>query len=116
MQTFRLSPLIRITLLALYVALTLPLPLLAWVTHSVVPPMALAIGIALGAIALYGVLCERVETSDRGIAVSYPVWVKWVRKGWSLPWSDVEDLSMRTTGQGGLVYYFVTRDRDRAYL
>ena len=116
MQTFRLSPLIRITLLALYVALTLPLPLLARVTNSVVPPMALAIGIALGAIALYGVLCERVETSDRGIAVTYPVWVKWVRQGWSLPWSEVEDLSMRTTGQGGLVYYFVTRDHDRAYL
>ena len=115
-QTFHLSPLIRFTLLSLYLALTLPLPLLARVTESVVPPLALAIGIVFGAIALYGVLCERVETSDLAIAVTYPAWVKWVRKGWSLPWAEVEDLSMRTTGQGGLVYYFVSRERDRAYL
>ena len=38
------------------------------------------------------------------------------RKGWSLPWSDIDNLKMRTTGQGGIVYYFVTKSRDKAYL
>ena len=115
-QTFHISPLIRFTLLALFVALTIPLPVLAKVTESVVPPELLAVGIVLGGVTLYGILSERVETCDLGIAVTYPVWVRWLRKGWSLPWSEVQELSMRTTGQGGLVYYFVTQARDRAYL
>ncbi|MGK7908656.1 MAG: hypothetical protein AB4040_15720 [Synechococcus sp.] len=115
-QIFHISPLIRFTLLGLYVALTIPLPLLAKVTHAVIPPQGLAVGIGVGFIALFGILSERVETSEWGIAVTYPSWVRWLRKGWSLPWSEVKDLSMRTTGQGGLVYYFVSHARDRAYL
>ncbi|MEM9566996.1 MAG: hypothetical protein AAF974_01710 [Cyanobacteria bacterium P01_E01_bin.34] len=115
-ETFHISPLIRITLLSLFIALTLPLPILAKVTNSVVPPELLAMGIVLGAVALFGILSERVETSNRGIAVTYPTWVRWLRRGWSLPWSEVDELSMRTTGQGGLVYYFVTQARNRAYL
>jgi len=36
--TFRISPIIRVTLLSLYVALTIPLPFLAKVTNSPVNP------------------------------------------------------------------------------
>ncbi|PSB60580.1 hypothetical protein C7B79_25230 [Chroococcidiopsis cubana CCALA 043] len=43
---FRLSPLIRITLLSLYIALTIPLPFLAKVTAAPVPPIWLWIGIS----------------------------------------------------------------------
>jgi hypothetical protein len=38
------------------------------------------------------------------------------RKGWHLSWSEVDNLKMRTTGQGGIVYYFVTKDKNKAYL
>ena len=41
-KVFRISPLIRITLLSLYVALTLPLPFLAEVTQASVSPALLA--------------------------------------------------------------------------
>ena len=37
------------------------------------------------------------------------------RKGWSLPWSEIKALKPRTTGQGGLVYYFLSQSGD-AYL
>ncbi len=70
--TFRLSPLIRITLLSLYTALTAPLPILSQVTSSPVPPTLLWVGIGLGAIALYAALSERVVLSDRTISVTYP--------------------------------------------
>ncbi|MDP8962582.1 MAG: hypothetical protein M3O33_01085, partial [Cyanobacteriota bacterium] len=46
---FRISPLIRLTLLSLYVALTIPLPFLAQVSSAPVPPMLLWVGIGLGA-------------------------------------------------------------------
>ncbi|WP_199197217.1 hypothetical protein [Chroococcidiopsis sp. CCALA 051] len=113
---FRLSPLIRITLLSLYIALTIPLPFLAKVTAAPVPPIWLWIGISIGFIALYAALSERVILDDQGIQVTYPLWVpKWFRRGWSLPWSEVKELKPRTTGQGGLVYYFLSQE-GKAYL
>ena len=114
---FNLSPLIRITLLFLYVALTIPLPFLAKVTAAPVPPWLLWIGIAFGALALYAALSERVVLDEDKIQVTYPRWVpKFFRKGWSLAWSQIKDLKMRTTGQGGLVYYFITPSAEKAYL
>lgn len=113
---FCLSPLIRITLLSLYVALTVPLPFLSQVTAAPIPPVLLFVGIGIGALALYAVLTERVVLDEQGIQVTYPRWVpRFFRKGWSLPWSEVKELKTRTTGQGGLVYYFVSK-QGQAYL
>ena len=114
---FHISPLIRITLFCLYIALTIPLPFLAEVTSAPVPPRLLWIVIGLGSLALYAVLSERVILDDEKIQVAYPGWVpKFFRQGWSLSWGEIKDLKMRTTGQGGLVYYFVSQSSDRAYL
>ena len=115
-SVFRLSPLIRITLLSLYVALTIPLPFLSQVTAAPVPPAWLWIGISIGLVALYAALSERVILDDQGIQVAYPNWIPhFFRKGWSLPWSEVIELKPRTTGQGGLVYYFLSNE-GKAYL
>lgn len=115
-DVFRLSPLIRITLLALYIALTLPLPFLAKLTQSPISPNLLVAGLVLGWVALYAVMTERVILDQQGIQVTYPDWVpRFWRKGWILAWSDIQDLKARTTGQGGLVYYFVT-PAGQAYL
>ena len=114
---FHLSPLIRITLIAFYLALTIPLPFLAQVSSTPIPPLFLWIGMGLGLIALYGTLSERVIVDEEKIQVAYPSWVpRFFRKGWSLSWTDVKDLKMRTTGQGGLVYYFVSQSSEKAYL
>ncbi|MBD3880972.1 hypothetical protein IFO70_04305 [Phormidium tenue FACHB-886] len=115
-QVFRLSSLIRITLIMLYIALTLPLPFLAEMTQAPVPAWLLAVGLGIGAIALYAALCERVITDDRGIQVTYPRWVpRFFRKGWSLDWAEIQALKPRSTGQGGIVYYFLSQS-GQAYL
>lgn len=115
-SVFRLSPLIRITLLSLYLALTIPLPFLAEVTKAPTPPELLWLAISLGFVGLYAVLTERVRVDDQGIQVNYPVWVpRFFRQGWSLSWSNVKSLKPRTTSQGGLVYYFLSHD-GKAYL
>lgn len=113
---FPISPLVRITLLGLYLGLTIPLPFLAQVTAAPIPPWTLAIGLIFGLVLLMGVLEERVTVDIKGIAVRYPTWVTGWRSGWFLPWSEITALKPRTTGQGGLVYYFTTKTRDRAYL
>ncbi|MEO1400583.1 MAG: hypothetical protein AAFV72_04930 [Cyanobacteria bacterium J06635_1] len=116
-EQFKISPLIRITLLGFYGALVLPLPFLATVTDAPVPVWVLWIGLLIGGLILYGVLSERVELDDTGIRVTYPGWIRWLlRRGWSLQWSEIQTLKPRSTGQGGLVYYFLTPEADRAYL
>ena len=75
-SVFRISPLIRITLLSLHVALTIPLPFLAQASSAPVPPLLLWLGIALGAVALGGALSERVILDEEQIQVSYPLWVR----------------------------------------
>lgn len=107
--TFRISPLIRLTLLLLYVALTIPLPFLAKMTGAPIPAELLWIGIGMGGVILYAALSEQVVLNEAQIQVTYPRWVpQFFRGGWALPWSEIQALKPRSTGQGGLVYYFLT--------
>lgn len=119
-SVFRISPLIRITLLSLYVALTFPLPFLAEVTAAPVSPRLLWVGMGLGLIAVYAALSDRVIVDDEQIQLTYPQWAlpvfRLLGRGWTLKWSEIENLKLRTTGQGGLVYYFISRNSDQAYL
>jgi len=67
-------------------------------------------------VALYGALSEQVILDDRGIQVTYAKWVpRFFRSGWYLSWSEVKALKPRTTGQGGLVYYFLS-ESGQGYL
>jgi len=109
-STFKISFLIRLTLSCLYAALTIPLPFLLEIAGPDISPQLLWLFIGLGGIALHGALSERVTLDDEGIKVSYPSWVpRLFRRGWALPWSEVKALKPRTTGQGGLVYYFLSQ-------
>lgn len=116
-KIFYISFLIRFTLLVLYLALTIPLPFLAEVTMVEIPSFALWIGIAVGGIMLMGALSERVIVDSQKIQVTYPLFFGQIfRRGWALGWSEIKDLKLRTTGQGGLVYYFVPHSEEKAYL
>lgn len=116
-DSFKISPLIQLTLTALYIALVIPLPFLAAATDAPVSPTWLWGGFVLGGIALYTGLSEQVKVNAEGIAVTYPQWVRFLgRKGWSLAWDDITALKPRSTGQGGIVYYFLNQAKDRAYL
>ena len=117
MNIFKISPIIRITLICLYIALTVPLPFLADFTNAPVPASLLWIGITFGAIALVAALSERVILDNDKIQVAYPNWVpSFFRRGWSLSWDEIDNLRMRTTGQGGMVYYFTSPTAEKAYL
>jgi hypothetical protein len=115
-RIFYISSIIRIALSLLYISLTIPLPFLAIATKAEVPAWLLWVGIGLGFGALQGALSQRVEVTERSIQVNYPIWVpKFFAKSWLLDWADVKDLKMRTTGQGGMVYYFIN-DKNEGFL
>lgn len=116
-DVFKISPLIKLTLLSFYTALIVPLPFLAKATQAAIPPALLWVGAVIGAAALYGALSEKVLIDAEQIAVVYPAWFSvFGRKGWALKWSDITALKPRSTGQGGIVYYFLNQAQDQAYL
>ncbi len=110
-MAFTISPLIRWTLLLFYVVLTVPLPMLAQKTGAPVPPLLWVLGLPLGWGVLWGALSERVEVTPTALTVRYPWWFPFRRER-VLPWSEVVALKAKTTGQGGLVYYFLTRQGE----
>ena len=112
-ERFGLSPLIRFTLLSLYLALVLPLPLLA---HAALRGW-MAAGLVLGLLLVVGLLSERVETDSDGIRVLYPIWIRWLfRRGWYMAWNDIRALVPVGTSQGGTVYYLKAANRKHQLL
>ena len=107
MERFGLSPLIRFTLLSLYVALVLPLPVMA--PQALRPLMVGAL--IFGLVLVVGLLSEQVETDAAGLRVSYPSWIRWLlRRSWSMQWDDIRALVPVGTSQGGTVYYLKAVD------
>ncbi len=99
---YPMAALIRFTLLGLYLALVLPLPLLA--PEPLQLPLLLA-SIA-GLVLVLAITSERVELDAQGLRVGHPSWCAWLlRRGWQLPWSRITALTPVTTSQGGRVYY-----------
>lgn len=98
----RMAPLIRFTLLVLYLALVLPLPLMA----AGAMRLFLWLAVPAGLILLLAVTSEQVVLDAAGIRVGHPRWCAWwLRRGWSLPWSRVGGLTAVPTSQGGAVFY-----------
>jgi hypothetical protein len=99
---YPMAPLIRFTLLGLYLALVVPLPALA---PEPLRPWLLLAAVA-GLLLVLAITSERVELDDRELRVGHPPWCAWLlRRGWQLPWSRITALTPVATSQGGRVYY-----------
>jgi len=111
-STYRMAPLIRGTLLLLYLALVLPLAPLA-------PPdlrLPLAAALPVGLLIVLAISSEQVQLEASGIRVAHPAWCRWLlRRGWQLPWGEIRGLTPVATSQGGRVFYVRAAD-GAAYL
>ncbi|KEF42187.1 MAG: hypothetical protein ER33_07465 [Cyanobium sp. CACIAM 14] len=102
---YPMAPLIRFTLLGLYLALAAPLPLLA--PEPLRLPLLLAA--LTGLLLVVAITSERVELDDQRLRVGHPAWCSWLlRRGWQLPWNRITALTPVATSQGGRVYYVRT--------
>ena len=106
-----MAPLIRFTLLGLYLALVLPLP---WQAPAGLRSV-LWLAVALGLVLVLAITSERVEIDADGIRVGHPAWCAWwLRRGWQLSWPAITAITPVTTSQGGRVFYL--RSGDGAFL
>ncbi len=112
-ERFRLSPLIRATLICVYLALVLPLPLMAPPGLKLILWLAAPMGLAL----VLAMLSEQVCVDDQGISVGHPAWCNWLlRRSWQLQWVEIKRLVPFGTSQGGTVYYLTTIDLEQRLL
>ena len=112
-ERFQLSPLIRATLISVYLALVLPLPLMAPPGLKLALWSAAPIGLGL----VLAMLSEQVSVDDQGISVGHPSWCSWlIRRGWRLHWDEIKRLVPVGTSQGGTVYYLTTTDHGQRLL
>ncbi len=101
-RIYPMAPLIRFTLVALYLALVLPLPCLAPADLR----LMMAIDLPAGLLLILALVSEQVELDGDGIRVGHPDWCRWLlRRGWHLDWSQLSGLTPVNTSQGGRVYY-----------
>ncbi len=106
-----MAPLIRFTLISLYLALVLPLP---WQAPQPLSA-ALWLAVVLGLVLVLAITSEQVEVDARGIRVGHPAWCGWwLRRGWQLSWSSITAITPVTTSQGGRVFYL--RSGDGSFL
>lgn len=101
-RLYPMAALIRLTLISLYLALVLPLPLLApgdlrlW----------MALAVPAGLVLVLAITSERVELDEQGLRVGHPPWCSWwLQRGWSLRWEAISGLTLVATSQGGRVFY-----------
>jgi len=112
-QVHPIATLIRLTLVLLYLALVLPLPFLAPQPLQLLLSLAVPVGLVI----VLAISSEQVVLDARGIQVGHPRWCAWLlRRGWSLPWSEVQALQAQTTSQGGRVFYVLSAVDGRAWL
>lgn len=112
-ERFRLSPLIRGTLICVYLALVVPLPLMAPRDLQRILWFAAPAGLGL----VLAMLSEEVQLDESGIIVGHPAWCRWlIRRGWQMRWDDIKRLVPVGTSQGGTVYYLTSRDHEQRLL
>ena len=111
-SVYPMAPLIRSTLIALYLALVLPLPVMAPEGLQ----MAMLIAVPVGLVLILALVSEQVRVTGEGISVGHPAWCAWLlRRGWQLRWDQVRGLTPVGTSQGGRVFYVRSADGG-AYL
>ncbi len=99
---YGMATLIRGTLVGLYLALVVPLPLLA---SGGLRPL-LSIAVPMGLALVLAITSESVTVDPNGLVVGHPPWCSWwLRRGWSLEWNEITALTAVATSQGGRVYY-----------
>ncbi len=111
-EKFKTLFFVKSSLISLYLALTLPIPLIASENLKLLPTIIFLIGLFL----IIDITNDNVETSDEKIVYKTSFFARILgKKSWEIYWKDITSLKSLPTSQGSKVYYFITC-KDKSFL
>ncbi len=103
---------VKSSLISLYLALTLPIPLITAVELKIISIVLFVLGLFL----IVNITSDYVETSNDKISYKTTVVSNLIgKKSWELNWKDIKLINSSPTSQGSKVYYFIT-SKDQKFL
>ena len=112
MRKFKTLFFVKSSLIFLYLALTIPIPIIASEKLKIISIFAFIFGLFL----IIDITSDYVETSNNKISYktsffSYALG----KKSWEIFWKDINSIKSVPTSQGSKVYYFQT-NKDQKFL
>ena len=111
-KTFNTLLSVKVSLILLYLALTLPIP---YITISNLRYTSLIL-ILVGLFIIINISNETVKTNEEEVSLSTNLLSCLLgKKNWIINWKDIKDIKSYPTSQGSKVHYFIT-NKDANYL
>ena len=108
-EKFKTLFFVKISLISLYLALTIPIPFLSIDKLRVFSVFLFFLGLYL----IISITGDYVETCDSKISYKTSFISKMLgRKNWEVSWKDINSIKTLSTSQGSKVFYFNTRRGD----
>ena len=104
-EKFKTLFFVKSSLISLYLALTIPIPLISIDKLKFLSVIAFSLGLYL----IISITSDYVETCNNRITYKTSfVSKKLGRKNWEISWKDIKSIKTLPTSQGSKVYYFNT--------
>ncbi len=108
-EKFKTLFFVKSSLIALYLALTIPMPFISTQNFKIPSIVAFVLGLYL----IINITNDYVETSNEKISYHTSFISKALgRKNWEISWNDIKLIKSLPTSQGSRVYYFNTQKGD----
>ncbi len=108
-EKFKTLIFVKSSLISLYLALTIPIPLIA-IDNLKIPSI---ITFILGLYLIINITSDFVETCNNKISYKTSFVSKTLgKKNWEISWQDIKLIKSLPTSQGSKVYYFKTHQGD----
>ena len=111
-DNFKTMFFVKSSLISLYLALTIPIPLISTDNLKLISSITFIFGLFL----IFDVTSDYVQTCDTKIVYKTSFISKiFGKKSWEIIWDDIKLIKSYPTSQGSKVYYFIT-NKNKNYL
>ena len=108
-EKFKTLFFVKSSLISLYLALTIPIPLISIGNLKIISTCIFVLGLYL----IINITGDYVETCNNKISYKNSFISQILgRKNWEIPWKDIKLIKSLPTSQGSKVYYFNTHEDD----
>ena len=108
-EKFKTLFFVKSSLIALYLALTIPIPFISIQNLKITSIITFVLGLYL----IINITNDYVETCNEKISYNVSFVSKALgRKNWEISWKDIKLIKSLATSQGSKVYYFITKKGD----